>query len=86
MARPTLPRIRRGRTPGISGDVVERLEPRIAELSANGLTWIHVDQPGPLEAALLADRFGFHELDDIPGDPRGPSTPDAGQCRPCHRY
>jgi magnesium transporter len=63
MARPTLPRIRRGRTRGTSGDVVERLEPRIAELSANGLTWIHVDQPGPLEAALLADRFGFHELD-----------------------
>jgi len=63
MARPTLPRIRRGRTSGISGGVVERLEPRIAELSANGLTWIHVDQPGPLEAALLADRFGFHELD-----------------------
>ncbi len=39
------------------------LEPRIAELSANGLTWIHVDQPGPLEAAILAERFGFHELD-----------------------
>jgi magnesium transporter len=63
MARPTLPRIRRGRTRGPSGEVVERLEPRIAELSANGLTWIHVDQPGPLEAAMLADRFGFHELD-----------------------
>jgi magnesium transporter len=63
MARPTLPRIRRGRTPGTSGDVAERVEPRISELSANGLTWIHVDQPGPLEAALLADRFGFHELD-----------------------
>jgi magnesium transporter len=63
MARPTLPRIRRGRTRGPSGEVLERLEPRIAELSANGLTWIHVDQPGPLEAAMLADRFGFHELD-----------------------
>jgi magnesium transporter len=63
MARPTLPRIRRGRTRGPSGEVVERLEPRIAELSANGLTWIHVDEPGPLEAALLAERFGFHELD-----------------------
>jgi magnesium transporter len=63
MARPTLPRIRRGRARGSAGDVVERLEPRIAELSANGLTWIHVDQPGPLEAAALADRFGFHELD-----------------------
>jgi magnesium transporter len=63
MARPTLPRIRRGRARGTAGEVVERLEPRIAELSANGLTWIHVDEPGPLEAALLAERFGFHELD-----------------------
>jgi magnesium transporter len=63
MARPTLPRIRRGRVRGTPGDVDERAEPRIAELSGNGLTWIHVDQPGPLEAATLADRFGFHELD-----------------------
>jgi magnesium transporter len=63
MARPTLPRIRRGRVRGTPGDVVERSEPRIAELSGNGLTWIHVDQPGPLEAAVLAERFGFHELD-----------------------
>jgi magnesium transporter len=63
MARPTLPRIRRGRTRGTTGDVVEPIEPRIAELSANGLTWIHVDQPGPLEAAIVAERFGFHELD-----------------------
>ena len=63
MARPTLPRIRRGRTRRTTGDVVEPIEPRIAELSANGLTWIHVDQPGPLEAALVAERFGFHELD-----------------------
>jgi magnesium transporter len=63
MARPTLPRIRRGRARGAPGDVVERIEPRIAELAGNGLTWIHVDEPGPLEAAILAERFGFHELD-----------------------
>jgi magnesium transporter len=63
MARPTLPRIRRGRARGTAGEVVEPLEPRIAELSANGLTWIHVDEPGPLEAAVLAERYGFHELD-----------------------
>ena len=37
--------------------------PRFAELSANGLTWIHINEPGPLEAAYLAERFGFHELD-----------------------
>jgi magnesium transporter len=63
MARPTLPRIRRGRAPGSAGDVAQRVEPRISELSANGLTWVHVDRPGVLEAEVLASRFGFHELD-----------------------
>jgi magnesium transporter len=63
MARPTLPRIRRGRARGSTGEVAERAEPRISELAANGLTWIHVDRPGVLEAEALANRFGFHELD-----------------------
>jgi magnesium transporter len=65
MARPTLPRprLRRGRTRGAAGEVVELAEPRIAEQSANGLTWVHVDEPTSLEAAELAERFGFHELD-----------------------
>ena len=62
MARPTLSRIRRGRARG-SGDVVEQRAPRIFELSASGLTWIHAEEPGPLEAGVLAERFGFHELD-----------------------
>jgi magnesium transporter len=65
MARPTLPRprIRRARPRGAPGEVVPRPEPRIVELSANGLTWVHVDRPTGEEAALLAERFGFHELD-----------------------
>src|SRR5687768_930532 len=62
MPRPTLPRIRR-RARGPAGQVAERAEPRISELSAIGLTWLHIDEPGPPEAALLAERFGFHELD-----------------------
>ncbi|MGH3113808.1 MAG: magnesium transporter CorA family protein [Gaiellaceae bacterium] len=62
MARPTLPRLRRGRAPG-SGDVAERTEPRISELAADGLTWVHADRPGEAEVAYLAERFGFHELD-----------------------
>jgi magnesium transporter len=62
MARPTLPRLRRGRAPG-SGDVAERTEPRISELAAEGLTWVHADRPGEAEVAYLAERFGFHELD-----------------------
>src|SRR5918999_6554593 len=62
MPRPTLPRIRR-RTRGPTGQVAERAEPRFSELAGNGLTWLHVDEPGPAEAAVLAQRFGFHELD-----------------------
>jgi magnesium transporter len=63
MARPTLPRIRRGRTRGVAAEVAEQAEPRISEIFGNGLTWIHVDRPGVPEAAALAERFGFHELD-----------------------
>jgi magnesium transporter len=62
MARPTLPRLRRGRAPG-AGDGAERTEPRISELAAEGLTWVHADRPGEAEVAYLAERFGFHELD-----------------------
>jgi magnesium transporter len=62
MARPTLPRLRRGRAPG-TGDVDERTGPRIAELAAEGLTWVHGDRPGEAEVTYLAERFGFHELD-----------------------
>ena len=63
MARPTLPRLRRGRARGVAGEVAERTEPRISELSADGLTWVHAERPGALEVAYLAERFGFHELD-----------------------
>ncbi len=65
MARPTLPRprIRLGRAPDVASEVAARPEPRIQEISANGLTWVHLDEPTPGEAALLAERFGFHELD-----------------------
>jgi magnesium transporter len=63
MARPTLPRIRRGRGRGAAAVAVEHAEPRISELTANGLTWLHIDRPGVPEAAALAERFRFHELD-----------------------
>jgi magnesium transporter len=64
MARPTLPRIRRGRGRSTAAEDVERArEPRISEITANGLSWIHVDRPGVAEAAVVAERFNFHELD-----------------------
>ena len=63
MARPTLPRPRIRRARAAAGEAASRPEPRIAELAAGGLTWVHVAHPTADEAAELASRFGFHELD-----------------------
>jgi magnesium transporter len=61
---PSLPRIRRARPRGYAEAVGPRLEPRVAELSANGLTWIHLDPPiDPETVNELRERFGWHPLD-----------------------
>jgi magnesium transporter len=59
---PSLPRIRRTRT---RDTVVPVSAPRTppAELSAAGLTWIHLDAPDSYYAGVLAERFGWHPLD-----------------------
>jgi magnesium transporter len=59
---PTLPRIRRTR-PRASSEVTAPPEPRLAEVTAHGLTWAHLDAPMFGEATDLAERFGWHELD-----------------------
>jgi magnesium transporter len=60
---PSLPRIKRTRARTLAPDSVAAAEPRLAELSANGLTWIHLDSPTAAEATTLAERFGWHALD-----------------------
>jgi magnesium transporter len=61
---PSLPRIRRPRPRGFAEAVGARPEPRLAELSANGLTWIHLDPPiDPETVNTLRERFGWHPLD-----------------------
>jgi magnesium transporter len=60
---PSLPRIKRTRPRTQAGEVATRPEPRHAELSAHGLTWVHLDAPTLDEATLLAERFGWHPLD-----------------------
>src|SRR5438046_2396171 len=59
---PSLPRIRRTRT---RDTVVPVSAPRTppAELTAAGLTWIHLDAPDAFYAGVLASRFGWHPLD-----------------------
>ena len=60
---PSLPRIKRTRPRTQAGDDQARPEPRHPELTAHGLTWIHLDTPTLRETTLLADRFGWHPLD-----------------------
>ncbi len=58
---PSLPRIRRTRARDLA---VVAAQPRLpAELSAAGLTWIHLDAPSLEVAQALAERFGWHPLD-----------------------
>jgi magnesium transporter len=58
---PSLPRIRRTRPPG--GVAAARPEPRVHELSANGLTWVHLERIDADTVNALSERFGWHELD-----------------------
>ena len=58
---PSLPRIRRSR--GRTGVAEAAARPRIAELNAQGLTWVHVTAPDQEIATELAARFGWHPLD-----------------------
>jgi len=61
---PSLPRIRRTRPRGFGEAVAPRPEPRVAEVSAQGLTWIHLDPPvDPETVNRLRERFGWHPLD-----------------------
>src|SRR5512140_1040307 len=59
---PSLPRIRRTRTRDTTAVVVAP-PAAPAELTAAGLTWIHLDSPSLERAQELAERFGWHPLD-----------------------
>jgi magnesium transporter len=59
---PSLPRIKRTRTAAEAAFVAPA--PReLPELTAHGLTWVHLDRPTQEEASRLAERFGWHPLD-----------------------
>ncbi len=59
---PSLPRIKRTQRQR-PAEGAARARPRLAELDAAGLTWVHLDSPLPEEAAQLGQRFGWHPLD-----------------------
>src|SRR3989454_9102672 len=61
--RPRLPRRARARRAASVVAPAERTQPQIERLSYEGLEWIHIEQPGPLERAWLAEHYDFHPLD-----------------------
>jgi magnesium transporter len=60
---PSLPRIRRTRPRSFAEAVAPRPEPRVAEVSAEGLTWIQLESVEPDVVNDLRERFGWHPLD-----------------------
>src|SRR5439155_7384401 len=60
---PSLPRMRRPGPRSRAEVVAGPEQPRLTELHGEGLTWVHLDTPTHVEAAALAERFGWHELD-----------------------
>ena len=58
---PSLPRIRRPRSRETAAVTARPRTP--AELTAAGLTWVHLDAPDSFAAEELATRFGWHPLD-----------------------
>ena len=60
---PSLPRIRRTRHGSGSAPAGAGAERRALELTAAGLTWVHLERPDAAAAHELAERFGWHELD-----------------------
>ena len=61
--RPRLPRRARARRAASVVAAAERTQPQIERLAYEGLEWIHIEQPGPLERAWLAEHYDFHPLD-----------------------
>jgi len=78
---PSLPRIRRTRSRGFGEAVAPRPEPRVAEVSAQGLTWIHLGPPvDPETVNELRARFGWHphDVEDVLSKRQRPKIDDYG--------
>jgi magnesium transporter len=58
------PRLRRGpRRAGVDSAAPAAAEPRVEVVEHEGLRWINVERPGPVDQAWLEEHFEFHPLD-----------------------
>jgi magnesium transporter len=56
------PRLRRARA-AVDGPPAPDLEPRVEQIEAQGLRWLDIESPRPVERAWLEEHFEFHPLD-----------------------
>src|SRR4051795_650514 len=66
MANLPKPRLRRaGRARQLVAPTPEPAErkPNVETITAEGLRWVNIESPSPLECAWLEEQFGFHALD-----------------------
>jgi magnesium transporter len=62
---PSLPKpLRRGARHQAAGQPpTPRPEPNVEVVEGEGLRWINIERPGPVDRAWLEEHFGFHPLD-----------------------
>jgi magnesium transporter len=64
MANLPKPRLRRpGRSRVDAGAAQSTAEPNVEIVERDGLRWINIERPGPLDQAWLEEHFEFHALD-----------------------
>src|SRR5436190_14917079 len=60
------PRLRRGARAGrlvAPAPEPQERKPNVETIAAEGLRWVNIERPSPLECAWLEEHFGFHALD-----------------------
>jgi magnesium transporter len=54
---------RRGRLATAAPEPPRERKPNVETITAEGLRWVNIERPSPLECAWLEEHFGFHALD-----------------------
>src|SRR3954468_13882003 len=59
------PRLRRSARAGrlVAPAPEKERKPQVETITAEGLRWVNIESPSPLECAWLEEQFGFHALD-----------------------
>jgi magnesium transporter len=63
LPKPRLRRLARARQLVAPSSEPKERKPNVETITAEGLRWVNIDNPSPLECAWLEEQFGFHALD-----------------------